>query len=476
MTISFERLSFCFICVIIFLIIACAPVKRKKGGEYMKIKIIALVLSLLILCGCDMYSESSILQHPELPEQYGDLLDAITSITSKGYEYTEPVSGLNRQSLQIMDLDGDGIDEGIALMRDTANSYKTFIYIFRQVDDSFELLDVIEGKRGGIYTVSFSNILSRGNIELLVEWGDANSEVRDITAYSLSGGKAETVLDTKGIQYSVSDIDQNGINDLCIITKNGAKRTAEIYIPSLGKMQKISELPLADGSGKVLQMTTGNATPDSGGVFIECENGSGVITSIIVYENGEFINAVPKGISCDVKVFCEDVNGDGITETPIAALSTEAKGEVNRCYDWCVYEGAGNIRRAAFTYHSFVENWYMSMPLSWSGAVTAERNTTRPGQVSVLFSAKEELPIMQDIEVSAANTERALFSVYILTGAQRKTLAAQDGRVVLYENEDTSFVAEIHSDAFKGEIIDEEFVKNSFKIRKSDWISNVLLG
>ena len=105
---------------------------------------------------------------PEMPEMQKTLIETVDSVRGGGFEYSEPRYGLNRQSLQLMDLDGDGEEEGIAFLRDVTDTYKTYIYIFEKDEQGFTLFDIIEGSEKELYTVSYSDLLGRDGYEIIV--------------------------------------------------------------------------------------------------------------------------------------------------------------------------------------------------------------------------------------------------------------------------------------------------------------------
>ncbi len=439
----------------------------------MKVRIISVLLIAFLLCGCDMFSAREMFEKPEIPAQYSNLLTAIETIKSDNFEYVEPLSGLNRQPLQLMDLDGDGVDEGVALLRDTADAYKVCIYIFKQRSGAFELLDIIESEDDEIYTVSYSNLLGIGNFEVIVEWGQAGLSYRPLSVYRVFENGAEEILNTESAQYSVSDVDQDGLNEF-IVANLGYADVYRAKGTELGREERVS---LAEGSGEVLRIKSGGVADGQNGVYIECAaEDAGILTSLIISRDGQFVNALPNGVFCSVRALCEDVNGDGIVEIPVT-FTTEGKTTgLNKCYNWCVYTQNVGAIPTAFTYHSFSENWFLAMPLSWSGAVTSRRTMRRTGQIAIDFYTQEKAPIETAMDKLEVFEPELLFTVYILTGEMRSDFAKQGNCFILHEREDTIFAAEISKDGYIDTAIDEEFLKTNFKIRESEWISEILFA
>ena len=71
-----------------------------------------LMLLPLLLSGCMLSaSVEDLYVLPQLPEEYRDLGVQIDEILASGAEYTSPSAGTNLQSVQLVDLDGEGNEE-----------------------------------------------------------------------------------------------------------------------------------------------------------------------------------------------------------------------------------------------------------------------------------------------------------------------------------------------------------------------------
>ena len=433
--------------------------------------IYAFFIFIFLLCGCGINTESDMFALPEMPEMQKTLIETVDSVRGGGFEYSEPRSGLNRQSLQLMDLDGDGEEEGIAFLRDVSETYKTFIYIFEKDEQGFSLFDIIEGSEKELYTVSYSDLLGRDGYEIIVEWGADRDGSHPVTVYNVKLDGMEKILDISATQFSVSDIDGDAKNDFVAVVKRGEYMYADVYTSDDGTIDKKCEIRLANQGGKLLRIKTGGVTSSKNGVFIEREAGDGVITDVITFDGERFINLLPQGDVCVSRAFCADVNGDGIIEIPKEAEPQITSEEASGCYRWNALTDDGKLRQTAFTYHSFSDGWYLSMPVSWSGSVRSERTTVRPGGVVVSFSTLENI-YGDDPE----QLEAPLFSVHVLTGGNRKQHAEETGKIIIAEREDTLFAAEVISESYLATKIDEQFLKSIFKNRESEWISEILFA
>ncbi len=436
----------------------------------MKKLCVILLIFTFLFAGCGSSMPTDLFAVPEMSEMHSALLDTVESVRAEGFEYAEPRSGINRQPLQIMDLDGDGEEEGIAFLRDVRDTYKTAIYIFENSNSAFSVFDVIESDEKEIYTVSYSDLLGSG-YEIIVEWGTQGDGAHPVTAYTLERDGVKKVFNISAKQYSVNDFDGDGKNELLAVTKTDDQFFADIYKREGTKINKTASVPLSGGEGKVLRIMSGKVMPDKMGAFIERKIGDGIMTDLIMNSRGEYKNLFGSGEFCSVSASCADADGDGIIEIPKTAKETDDGAGTDRTYLWSAVQEDGMLIPEVFTYHSFTENWYISMPLVWSASVTAELGEVSTRQTEIRFVTREATA-----GGDGEFVEAPLFTVYVLTGDMRETLSQREGTFVISKRDDVIFTAEILSQSYLGTEITEEFIKSAFKNRESEWASEILFA
>ena len=70
----------------------------------------ALLVLVLGLCGCSLEtSAENLFTLPKVPVEYAGLSEKLNTYLENGYEYVAPTGGNNIQSLQMIDMDGDGV-------------------------------------------------------------------------------------------------------------------------------------------------------------------------------------------------------------------------------------------------------------------------------------------------------------------------------------------------------------------------------
>ena len=98
------------------------------------LKLGILLLMLFVLSGCMSQSGEDFYALPQLPEDYLALQKTIDRVMNTiGAEYAAPSSGDNMQTIQLQDLDGDGVRESAVAFFRVSNAEKPLkIYVFRQ--------------------------------------------------------------------------------------------------------------------------------------------------------------------------------------------------------------------------------------------------------------------------------------------------------------------------------------------------------
>ena len=72
-----------------------------------------------VLSGCTFFDSSveQLFTLPRMAEEYTGLSQQIDSLIDQGYEYASPSGGRNIQSVQMVDLEDDGIQEALVFLR-----------------------------------------------------------------------------------------------------------------------------------------------------------------------------------------------------------------------------------------------------------------------------------------------------------------------------------------------------------------------
>ena len=184
----------------------------KRAGKMLVIGLFSLLLS-----GCMFTTpETSLYRLPKLAGEHESLESQIDALLTNGAEYAAPTSGSNLQSVQMIDLDGDGSEEAVAFFRRASDKKPMKIYIFKADGDSYERYAVIEGASSQIYSVNYADLDGDGLKEILVGY-KSSSDVQGLAIYPLSPGTSESLLTTGYSRYANLDMNGDGKQELLII-------------------------------------------------------------------------------------------------------------------------------------------------------------------------------------------------------------------------------------------------------------------
>ena len=150
--------------------------------KYLK-RVMAAVLCASILCGCTMLSSADdLLQAPRASKNYLLLQKKLESLGQK-LTPVSPQSGQYRNTVTFEDLDGDGVEEAIATVRQ-GTSGQISVYVFQFVDDQYEQIGCITGQASAIGSLLFLQF-GKNEQGMIITWVLASGTVEGMTVCGL---------------------------------------------------------------------------------------------------------------------------------------------------------------------------------------------------------------------------------------------------------------------------------------------------
>ena len=138
-------------------------------------RIVILLLTALLLTGCNIRTVDQMYCLPKRSEADGSLQSAINKAMA-GLDYCAPLTGENQQAVQMADLDGDGVSEFI-LFAKGGTERPLRILIFRYSGNAFYHVDTIESNGSAFDQVEYAQMDGVGGMELIVGRQDRKSVV-----------------------------------------------------------------------------------------------------------------------------------------------------------------------------------------------------------------------------------------------------------------------------------------------------------
>lgn len=405
---------------------------RKNGKRWAVLALTAMMLCLL--SGCMTASVEELYALPQLPEEYQGLSDQIDAILAGGAEYTSPASGANLQSVQLEDLNGDGLAEAMAFFRNNSDERPLKICIFEDVNGSYQQAAMIEGSGTSILSIRYVDMNRDGVKEILVSWR-VSTEVQALAVYMLDDLQPVMLMSSVYARYEIVDLDDDDVQELLVVRSDetdAAGSVADYYDWSGQNLLLNSSARLSMSVAELQWVQTGLLKTGEAAVFVTgrvtgVEETSRAVTDILTYRQPDLTNIVlnsSTGVSSQIARFLNlqptDINNDGATEVPMPAL-LPSEGEENywKVY-WFSYEDDGTALQQAITYHNQTDSWYLLIPEEWDRRFSVRQRNTSPTEHATVFCALDGRQVGEE-----------LLTIYTLTGPNRDAQAGAGERTVL---------------------------------------------
>lgn len=426
----------------------------------------ALLSSILVGCAFSAGAEE-LYRLPALPAEYASLEARLDELQAAGAEHIAPASGSNLQSVQMIDLDGDGTEEAIAFFRRATDERALKVYVFRAVEDRYEQLALIEAAAGSIYSVSYADMDGDGVRELLIGWRTM-AEVQTLGVYALRGDGAELMYSSPYLRYAARDLDGDGVTELTVVRSDADGMCCADWCAWDGSQLALrSSCGLSVTAGELNRLAGGTLAGGESALFITGVTSSGyAVTDVLALRSGELCSvsrSEETGRSDLISRFLEqypaDIDGDGATEVPLAvAFPTDAADDEVFCalyWRRCAIDGESEL--ACRTFSESRDGWTLRIPDSWDGGIRVTRNEGE-SECSVTFSLRTE------------NDRTAFLTISAITGESREFAAVRGGRFVLARQVDTIYAACIHDAELAAALeIDEQDLRGRFSLISLEW-------
>lgn len=432
-----------------------------------KIYLWALCLCVL-LSGCAFSAGAEELYRlPQLPEEYASLESLINALQANGAEHTAPQSGSNLQSVQLVDLDNDGVEEAVAFFRNTADEKPLKIYIFHAVEEHYEQLAVIEGTASSIWSVAYSDLDGDGVRELIIGYRTL-SEVQMLAVYALRGGQPQLLLSSSYLRYAARDLDGDGVQELLLL-RSGEEGlcNAELFRWDGTAFATGGLLGLSMGMSELQRVSGGTLSGGTSALLITGVTEGGLsLTDLVTLREGTLC-AVARNedtgrtaAACRfLELYPADANDDGVTEIPIAAdYPAPGEGQEGLCViEWRQYAADGSSVCAWRSVQERDDGWTLDIPDEWDGHIGVERAESATESRVIFSSCRDGLAV-------------PFLTVSTLTGESREYAALRGARFVLARQVDTVYTAEITDAVLAASLgVSEQSLREGFSLITQEW-------
>jgi len=429
------------------------------------------LLFVLLFSGCMSSNIDELLRIPQPSEEYLDLQDKIDEVIGSGAVYSAPTAGSYRQSVQLHDINGDGVSEALAFFN-VSGEKPLKIYIYRNFAGEYENVAVIDGDGTSIESISYSDMDGDGWTEIIVGW-KMGADIQMLNIYSLKGFTVSSIAATDYTEYITADLTDDGSSDVMVIRHDRSEYAGSVTAYTMSSDGEIvsSEARLSQGVESIAKVTMGKLTVNTPALFVESVyDGTGLVTDIFMGVDSRIANisADDTGVSTQTlryyTVYCRDIDSDGVMEIPIPRTLPGQGGASYRSLDWYNFSRRGSGELAMTTYHNYSDSWYLVIPDNWRGSVTVRREDTAGGERAVVFSVwnGEDQPVTDFLKI------------YALTGENRAVAATRGNRQVIRREDEIIYAAELIIDGEGWEfIVDYQYLKENLHLIYSEWVTGL---
>lgn len=436
----------------------------KKWKKWLSAGLLALCAAQL--CGCAMTVEQMYCL-PRRSERYENL-QTVMDEAMDSLEYSAPAAGENQQIVQMADLDGDGESE-IILFAKGGQSDPLKILLFQQVEDGYEYMTTIESTGTGFDQVEYVQMDGKPGLEMIVGRQVSDQVLHNVSVYSFADGQPKQLLCANYDKFLTCDLDSDGLSDLFLIhpgEEESSRAVAVLYTMPGGTVERSAEADLSVGSERLRRIVTGKLQTGEPAVYVAGLAGEeAVITDVFALVDGGFKNVSfsnESGTSVNTLrnyyVYADDIDNDGVVELPdlitVQASSDEESATKQYLIRWYAMCSDGSEVEKKFTYHNFLDGWYLELEKEMGLRTVVTRDTEGGYQFNLL-------------DVSGENRV-LLFTIYTVTGEERMNVAQQADLQEILKTDNVVYAVKLESAAAE-QGITLDHLTNCFCLIQTDW-------
>lgn len=424
----------------------------------------------LLLSGCFVKTVDELYTLPRHSDEYDQLEQTIEQVlSSQNAVYAAPVSGVNQQSVQFADLDGDGVDEAIAFLK-TVGEKPLKAYIFSRIDGDYRIADVIEGDGTSFASVEYASITGQAGVEIVIGRQLSSDVLQSLGVYAYTDGRSVELMNANYAEYRTTDLDSDGQKEILILRYDTDRQqsVAELYRWKKTQMEREPEAYLTAGAWPVKRILAGNMMQDVPAIFVtSAYEADGLVTDVFALQDDVFQNISARGtqqaaaVTRGCYVYAADIDSDGLIELPqlLPLPLTDGVGENDAAISWYGLTLQGEPVQKLTTYHCVSGGWFLQIPSQWKNRFCVTRSAETDGVRSYAFTQWK-------------NGRRAdpIVTVYACSGETRAQAASEDGRFMLAEKSDVIYAARLGTGAW-ADALSEDSLREMFRFIHIDWNS-----
>jgi len=427
--------------------------------------LLLIFLMATLFAGCALRTVADMYAIPKRSKEFKQL-QVVIDQSMTGLEYSAPLSGENRQTVQLADLNGDGQEEYILFAKGGSEA-PLHIFVFSKEGDTYSRIGLIQSNGSAFEQVEYVNIDGKPGMEIVVGSQLSNQVLRNVAVYSFADGESEQLLSIHYAYFLTCDLDPDGYGELMAILPGESetnKARAALYSFREGIMERSVEAELSGSVDSVKRIMVSKLHGGIPAVYVASSvDESAIITDIFAVKDGRFTNisfSNESGTSVQTLrnyyIYADDIDDDGILELPglittnLAEASSAAQQHLIR---WFAMDLEGEEVDKRYTFHNFPGGWYLRLEGDWAKRVSVSQDGS-----TYTFSVWNE---------EGTEAER-IMTVHVLSGKDREEAAVIENRFVLHRTESVVYAAKLDAASVSYGITQDSLI-NCFHLIFEDW-------
>lgn len=431
-----------------------------------KMLLFLLLTAMLILSGCSMATVDQMYSPPKRSDAYKNLQSVIDQAMA-GMSYCAPSAGEHQQTVQIVDLDGDGKEEYLLYAKGNTNQ-PLKILIFQEKEGIYVHTDTIEHNGIAFEQVEYAQMDDRPGMEIVVGSQISDQLLRTVSVYTFLNGQAELLVSANYTKFLTVDLDADGFSELFLIRpgQHGMDNgIAELYGVENGIVERSNEVNMSRPVDNLKRIIVGKMHDADAAVYIASSvDETALITDVFAYVNGMFTNVsfsnesgTSVGTLRNYYVYADDIDNDGVVELP-SIVKMKSIGQLvavkrQNMIRWYAMASDGSEVVKSYTFHNFIHGWYVELDKQWA---------TR---TAVLQQGNNYEFYIWDEEFQHV---RKVMTIYALSGQNREEQSREENQLVLMKNDTVIYTAKLEK-AAAGFGITQDYALLSFHPIQQDW-------
>lgn len=428
--------------------------------------LLVVLFAVMLLNGCTMATVEDLYTPPKRSAEYEELQQAI-DLAMDGKAFSSPLSGENRQTVQMADLTGDGLDEYLVFAKDNSENPMK-VLIFGEEGKSFHLLQMIESHGSDFDQVEYLEMDDIPGAELVVGRRLSDALPRSMSVYSFADETPRQVLSVSYTRIVPIDLDSDRKTELMVIAPGESDEenaVVALYDWTGGTITRSLQTSMSESADHIKRIMVSKLHKNIPAVYIASSvDGNAIITDVFALQQGRFTNVSfsnDSGTSVQTLrnyyVYADDIDQDGILELPdlidMKPVENTWMASNQKLIRWYAMGIDGAEVDKMYTFHNFDGGWYLHLDKFLTPRLSVIQKDS-----SFVFYLWDEA--FENCEV--------LMSIHTLSGMNREEEAANQGFYVLHRAEGVLYAMKTEQIAMELGLL-PEVLAESFHPIQMDW-------